>query len=310
MKIFDAQKVYPTLYVQFQSFLDDKSEFVVCKIFENINEYISGFTFPSNEQERQKFLLNVLQRLFNAESLLAKNWKSHKLFFESLEKSFQFFNSDQIWKFIFPLCKKAVKSASIPTKVVLARLLCLILCQIVDKGSRIEFHEYIKSLVIFGTSIERIFFFDFVGGIYKKISKHYFRENFLDFIYSLAESEKVPSVLIKLCNSAELIRRFILLDDEINGTKVLKMYELIFKKNNILSIKEKANDALQLLKSENFIDSLNDLDEGKLTLQEKEIYLKEKKANEEQKKKEIEALINHAKQEYQPANKVAKVIYQ
>lgn len=293
--------------MHFQNFLDDKSESIVCKIFENINEYISGFGL-SNESDRQKFLIIILQRLYNVEAILARNWKSHKLFFESLEKSLHFFNSDQVWKFIYPLLKKALKSASQPTKIVLARLFSLILCQIVDRGNRIEFHEFIKSLVIFGTSMERMFFFDFMCGIYKKVSKHYFRENFLDFIYSLSESEKVPSVLIKFCNSAEIVRRYILLDDEINSTKVLKMYELILKKNNILSIKERSDAAVQLLKSDDFIDSLNDLDEGKLTLQEKEIYLKEKKANEEQKKKEIEALINHAKQDSQTGNKVNKVI--
>jgi hypothetical protein len=224
-----------------------------------------------------------------------RNHPSSVLFYTFITKFTQYIKRETILKYIIPVIIEGMQNCSLNSKLILAKHTAWLLKTVSYSNLRIQIHELlIKKFCHSPNFQDRITFIEFCFQITELMSKHYFKEYFLNSLCSLWAS-KTTEEAYRLCKYAPSFRKALLINDTEQASilmSYLKDYSLKSTKK-YRYVAEAAGESLKIIMSQAFV--VSDKAEKDLVNMEISIKKAEKKEIEEAKKQEIELLIKQAR---------------
>jgi len=264
VKLFGYDLATEKLRDYFFSLLTDQEIIVVDGILNNIETIIEIFASKQDSNTFIKDYFSILPQLHK--TIKAKSWRTESKFLQKLTFILKHLNAEHMSDLI-PIFKSVFSSSSPECKQNVSELLVHMLTGFCQWPIRSEVHLMAEELAKSKTYQDRMLYLGLCSVVIKRMSKHYFRENFLRDMLALG-NDKVIGVLWRFCCIAGEVKRRILVEDIKNLNKLIMIVEKIIKTTKSQCLKEKAESILKELR----IKELSNIDNKK----EEELLKKER----------------------------------
>lgn len=229
----------------FFSLLGDQDILVIDSILGRIDKIIEIFAPKDDASTFIKDYFATLPQVHR--KVKAKSWRSEATFLRKLAFILPYLTAERMANFFVPIFKAVLASSPRECKLRVCELLAELLAGYCQWPVRSDVHAMADSLARSATYQDRISYLELSAAVLKRMSKHYFKENFLADALVLGE-DKVVGVQWKFCCIAGEIKKGILAGDIKNADKLVMIVEKIVKTARCRCLKEKAETTLRELK--------------------------------------------------------------
>lgn len=197
----------------FFTLLSDPNPSIVKAIMEHIEVTIEKFAKEITTEHATDFLKQYINKLpFLHAQIRAKSWRLEVLFMQKLIKIYPYASPEEVCSVFFPILKSTLLLSPRQCKTEACDFLTQLLSKFCQNQIKIEILSLVKSLSTSHCYQDRITFLQMLEFIAERVSKHLFKEKFLQMGLALGE-DKVISVQIKFCEAAVFIKKNLLQED-------------------------------------------------------------------------------------------------
>eukprot|EP00826_Nyctotherus_ovalis_P038868 TRINITY_DN3676_c0_g6_i1.p1 TRINITY_DN3676_c0_g6~~TRINITY_DN3676_c0_g6_i1.p1 ORF type:complete len:581 (-),score=128.03 TRINITY_DN3676_c0_g6_i1:50-1792(-) len=245
VKLFGFTLATEKLKDYFFSLLGDQDIMVIDSILNHIEIIIEIFASKQDSGAFIKDYFAILPQVHKR--VKARSWRSEAKFLHKLTFALPYLNAERMANLLAPIFKTVFASSPRECKLRVCELLAEMLAGYCQWPTRSDIHAIADSLARSTTYQDRISYLELSSAVLKRMSKHYFKENFLVDALVLGE-DKVVGVQWKFCCIAGEIKKGILAGDIKNADKLLMIMEKMVKTARCRCLKEKAEATLKELK--------------------------------------------------------------